>query len=33
MHLHVLIEAAPALVAHVERVAIEPGAKLRLPAR
>ncbi|MBI5863871.1 MAG: hypothetical protein HZB38_05070 [Planctomycetes bacterium] len=33
LHIHVLMETSPALVAHVERVALAPDAKLRLPAR
>lgn len=33
MHVHVLMESSPAMVAHVEGVALAPGAKLRLPAR
>lgn len=33
MHAHVLMESSPATVAHVEEVALAPGAKLRLPAR
>ncbi len=33
MHAHVLMESSPATVAHVEGVALTPGAKLRLPLR
>lgn len=33
MHVHVLMESLPATVAHVEGVALAPGAKLRLPSR
>lgn len=33
MHAHVLMESSPATVAHVEGVALAPGATLRLPAR
>lgn len=33
MHAHVLTESSPKMVAHVEGVALAPGAKLRLPVR
>lgn len=33
IHAHVLTKSSPQIVAHVEGVALAPGAKLRLPAR